>query len=254
MTLLALLLISFGLTDIAWSAAGAARRPGMGNVWEPAVGLSAAVGTAGSLGVSGSSLALIAVGLTLATGFWWYLGKADTPARSWLLLAFIGTCSLLALVAGGFVAIPGGWAGDWYGGWDWSLTGSASLQQAILLVAALLFSVASANRVVSATLWIAGTPPQRGEVRLKGGRVLGPMERWIVMAMILGGQPAGVAIVFAAKGLLRFPTLSSGSELPAEGGADSAWSSAEYSEYFLVGTFASLIVAAVLAVVVLAVS
>lgn len=84
--------------------------------------------------------------------------------------------------------------------------------------------------------------------------MLGPMERWIVIAMILAGQPAGVAIVFAAKGLLRFPTLSSGDVAETQTESEMAWSSADYSEYFLVGTFASLIVAGLSGAAVLAIA
>ena len=45
------------------------------------------------------------------------------------------------------------------------------------------------------------------EKQLKGGRVLGPMERVFVVALGALGDLTAAAVVVAAKGLLRFPEL-----------------------------------------------
>ena len=84
-----------------------------------------------------------------------------------------------------------------------------------------------------------------GESALRGGRLLGPMERLIVGAMVLSGDPGGAALVIAAKGLLRLPEIRSGAD-QLKGRSD------QVTEYFLIGTFSSLLLAAGAGVLVLA--
>ncbi len=75
-----------------------------------------------------------------------------------------------------------------------------------------------------------GMPP----TQLKGGRLLGPLERIFILALALGGQVTAASVVVAAKGLLRFPELSSRHEQQTVH---------EMTEYFLLGSFASWLVA-----------
>jgi hypothetical protein len=72
---------------------------------------------------------------------------------------------------------------------------------------------------------------------------LGPLERLIVFAILLAGDPAAAAFVITGKGLLRFPEIRTEARHP---GPDSV------TEYFLIGAFVSLLVASMMAVVVLA--
>lgn len=69
-----------------------------------------------------------------------------------------------------------------------------------------------------------GEPPQE----LRGGLWIGALERAAVAVCLLVGQPAGLALVIAVKGLGRYP------ELRAPGAA----------ERFIIGTFASFLWAA----------
>lgn len=66
---------------------------------------------------------------------------------------------------------------------------------------------------------------------LRGGQWIGLLERLAVTCSVLAGQPEGVAIVVAVKGLGRYPELK---EHPVA------------SERFVVGTLASLVWAALL--------
>ena len=75
-----------------------------------------------------------------------------------------------------------------------------------------------------------GMPP----TQLKGGRLLGPLERVFILALAMGGQVTAASIVVAAKGLLRFPELSSRQEQATVH---------EMTEYFLLGSFVSWLVA-----------
>lgn len=149
MSLLALMLLSFGLTDILWSISESNHKTKLQGVWQPLVGALATVAAVASLGVDGLDLALVAAGLFALTGAWSRIDTVDTPGRAWGLLGFFAVAALSALVAGGFVSSAGGWFTDWYQGWDWRLEDSASVDQFVFLVAALLFSTVSANRIVS---------------------------------------------------------------------------------------------------------
>jgi len=76
----------------------------------------------------------------------------------------------------------------------------------------------------------AGDP----EMELKGGRLLGPMERVVIVGLGVAGHLTAASIVIAAKGLLRFPELSS------DRGQQRIH---QLTEYFLVGSFVSWLVA-----------
>ena len=70
--------------------------------------------------------------------------------------------------------------------------------------------------------------------KLKGGRLLGPLERVFILALAMGGQVTAAAVVVAAKGLLRFPELSSRRDQERIH---------QLTEYFLLGSFVSWLVA-----------
>ena len=61
-------------------------------------------------------------------------------------------------------------------------------------------------------------------------RMLGPMERVFIVALGLAGHVTAASIVVAAKGLLRFPELSSKKDQERIH---------QLTEYFLVGSFVS---------------
>lgn len=134
--------------------------------------------------------------------------------------------------------------------------------QVLAVVAALVVSVAGGWWVVATVLRLASRAPSTGSpaaraagsapelsaaagapgsgdpagpdgpaarAALRGGSWIGFLERLAVTACVVLGQPAGVAIVVAVKGLGRYP------ELKDNPGA---------SERFVIGTLASLIWAA----------
>ncbi|CCW12604.1 hypothetical protein ACWDT5_00540 [Rhodococcus aetherivorans] len=69
----------------------------------------------------------------------------------------------------------------------------------------------------------AGPEPPPGPLR--GGRVIGLLERAAVAAAILSGWPEGIAVVLAVKGLARYPELRE----------------PQASEQFIIGTFTSVL-------------
>ncbi len=116
------------------------------------------------------------------------------------------------------------------------LTGFPRAAAVALGVAA---ATGGASPVVRAVFRIAGRgqpsvlrPPNV----LRGGGVIGVLERASVAAAILAHWPAGIAIVLAVKGLARYPELRE----------------AKVSEQFIIGTFTSVLWAAACAGVVAA--
>ncbi|MFD1713771.1 hypothetical protein ACFSBZ_04740 [Amnibacterium flavum] len=67
---------------------------------------------------------------------------------------------------------------------------------------------------------------------LKGGRLIGPLERILIVVLAFSGMATVIAAVIAAKGIVRFPEISS------DRGAGSK------AEQFLVGTLTSCALAA----------
>ncbi|WZH36915.1 MAG: hypothetical protein PIR02_19540 [Microbacterium enclense] len=75
-----------------------------------------------------------------------------------------------------------------------------------------------------------GTAPTPSPV-LRGGRLIGPLERILVFVLTLAGAYTLIAAVFAAKGIVRFPEIS------ADG------KSGNRAEYFLIGSLVSWVTA-----------
>lgn len=143
--------------------------------------------------------------------------------------------------------------------------GAAPAGRVILLVGLALFLIESTNAVVrmalSARTAHPGPARQRSEHRehtasdrqagaagvsddpartvapldavpqLRGGRLIGPLERGLVLALTLAQAYALVAAFVAAKGIVRFPEISK----------DSA--AGNRAEYFLVGSMVSWVTA-----------
>lgn len=70
--------------------------------------------------------------------------------------------------------------------------------------------------------------PASGEGPLRGGHIIGYLERLAVIGSLHAAWPAGLAVILAVKGLARYPELRS----------------PQASEQFIVGTFVSVLWAA----------
>ncbi|MFI5086106.1 MAG: hypothetical protein ACHP7K_09265 [Actinomycetales bacterium] len=78
----------------------------------------------------------------------------------------------------------------------------------------------------------SGTMTDDGTEIMRGGRMIGVLERLAVALAILGGQPVAIAYIVAVKGLGRYAELK---KTPAA------------SERFIIGTLASMLWAAAVA-------
>jgi hypothetical protein len=116
----------------------------------------------------------------------------------------------------------------------------------LMTVGVVLSQFATGNRLVRLVLASVGAVRPTGQPQpsdqLKGGRLLGPMERLLILSLGVGGQVAAASAVVAAKGIIRFPELNA-----QKRGADNATGIGigidEVTEYFLVGSFASWLLA-----------
>ena len=117
---------------------------------------------------------------------------------------------------------------------DDSVLGLMGPQVALLFLGVLAVQVSTANIAVRLLLDAVGVPAVTNEKKLKGGRMLGPMERLFIVGLGLAGSIGAAAVVVAAKGLLRYPELQRTER--EEGPTD-------VSEYFLIGSFASWLIA-----------
>lgn len=172
----------------------------------------------------------------IAVASWVALTPTRRSATRWPLL-------FLALV------IPGFWllAGDTRGegplqGWFEQRLGDSTLlsssTELVLLLGLLLVMLETANIVVRAVLaadgGLLGRPLSEETSGLKGGRIIGPLERLLVLGLAASGQFAAIGGVLAAKGVVRFPEISRSVREGRQEGDRTA-----DPEYFLIGSLAS---------------
>lgn len=105
--------------------------------------------------------------------------------------------------------------------------GVVSLDAAVLVIGALAFLLESGNVIVRIALRDGEVPVEEHAATLKGGRLIGPIERVLVFALTLASAFTLLAAVLAAKGIVRFPEISR----DGEGGIR--------AEYFLIGSLVS---------------
>lgn len=196
-------------------------------------------------------------------GAWVWLFPTGRPARAGIWPA-VG----LAVLSAVFVVLLGARPGAGLFGHAWSIAspwGALSLDAVLLVIGAVLFLLESANLVVRAALDHeaptpapaaagesqpnsepepeASTPPAVATLAtqapadapppppLKGGRLIGPLERVVMFGLVLAGTYTLLAAVLAAKGIVRFPEISRDRD------------AGNRAEYFLVGSLVSWVIA-----------
>ncbi|GEP40284.1 hypothetical protein NPS01_39470 [Nocardioides psychrotolerans] len=91
---------------------------------------------------------------------------------------------------------------------DRTITSRWPASDLVVALGVVAAQLVTANIVVRLLLDAVGVPATTNEKQLKGGRVLGPMERIFIVGLGSLGELTAAAIVVAAKGLLRFPSCS----------------------------------------------
>jgi hypothetical protein len=208
------------------------------------------------LGVA--TVPLVVVGCVLLAGLW-HLG--DIPLLVIAAAAGVGWTVLceraertgehqggpLALFAAAvaLLILLSAWGSDvtglvqrWAAWADLPGSGDVNPDRLLIVVGAVLLQLVTGNQLVRLVLSSVGAVKPAGEPqpsdRLKGGRLLGPMERLLILGLGLAGQLAPATAVVAAKSIIRFPEINAQKARENGGiGID------EVTEYFLVGSFAS---------------
>jgi hypothetical protein len=156
------------------------------------------------------------------------------------LVVFFGAGSVLIVLSGWGSAVHGVVA-RWVS-WTGLPLGAVSPTQLLMTVGVVLLQLTTGNQLVRLVLGSVGAVRPAGEPqpsdRLKGGRLLGPMERLLILGLGLGGQLAAASAVVAANSIIRFPEINA--QKARENGTIGI---DDVTEYFLVGSFASWIVA-----------
>lgn len=249
MILGAILLILIGSADIVRSALRG--RPRRVSVWLCAAIWAGVV----LLAVTGLGVAIwwIAIPVVLAV-LWLGSTSASLDARS--PAGIVPAVGILAALVAAVVwdrTADGarGFIVDWHASAPLSVIGDVPLPALVMGVGVAVFLVESSNIIVRAALrptrdepgpQPVETPRRRGWWRkaeipvgavtdLKGGRLIGPLERVLIVTLTLAGSYPVVAGLLAAKGIVRFPEIS------ADGTGGSK------AEYFLVGSLVSWTVA-----------
>lgn len=234
-------LLGFGVLDLVrWSLekVGAYRAAGA-----IVAGVAATAALAGLGGACFGQVLLVAAVSASVLAVWVSFDYSALKKGSVAPLGWLAAVMTVLFAASGSANSISGPLEHWYVNLGFGFVGELSVDQFVLGLSAVIFMTASGNRIVRLVLDAAGVSRKTSESALKGGRLLGPLERLIVFAIVLAGDPAAAAIVITGKGLLRFPEIRTEAR---QTGPDSV------TEYFLIGTFVSLLVASLLAVLVLA--
>lgn len=235
MSWLGLLLIGVAVTDLVFSIRPRAWLPEVvGSVLVVVLGLLAGLtGAADLVALVVLVAVVLAWGRTVTYGF-----GTGSPA---VPLVVLGSALALAIAFSGAAGEADGLLGDWLDEVTLPVLAGLDADRALLLLGAFGVQLSTGNVLVRLVLAVTGTlnPAKHGgpsdpEVQLKGGRLLGPLERVFILGLGLAGQLTAASIVVAAKGLLRWPELTSRQEQVRIH---------QLTEYFLVGTFVSWLVA-----------
>ena len=164
------------------------------------------------------------------------------------LIVLLGGIAVMALY--GTVSATDGSALDrWLTGNAFTIGTGLTAGQVLLIIGALLIQVSTGNIIVRLVLAHIGALRPPGEPqpadKLKGGRLLGPMERIFILGLGLAGQVTAAGLVIAAKGLIRFPELQAQARADADDPTATVRGQGidELTEYFLIGSFVSWLVA-----------
>ncbi|SEI94046.1 hypothetical protein [Demequina mangrovi] len=148
-------------------------------------------------------IVLVAAGVSDAVGAWGAVALGVGSA-GWLVLRWrtdAGVAMGALVIAAGLLLLADG-------GPDGAAAVIAGLGAAVLLSR-------TANEVVRDVLERAKALPEDDEPmpepagsHLRGGRIIGPLERWLIVGLALVGAEGVIVGLMAAKGIGRFPEIS----------------------------------------------
>ena len=237
MSALAVMLIAMGIAD-------AVRRLTR-SVWVPPV--TAPVVVVACAALSGlwhlGDLPLLAIAAAAGVGWVLLCARAEKSGEhQGAPLAVFGIALTLLILLSGWASDVGGLVERWASWVAMPGTGDVSPDRLLMVIGVVLLQFVTGNQLVRLVLSSVGAVKPEGQPqasdRLKGGRLLGPMERLLILGLGLAGQLAAATAVVAAKSIIRFPEINA--QKARENGNIGI---DDVTEYFLVGSFASWIIA-----------
>ncbi|GAB1811434.1 hypothetical protein [Mycobacterium sp. MUNTM1] len=235
MSAVAVFLIALGVADLC-------RRATRG-VWPPLLIGPAVVLASAALGAlwRAGDIALLVLAAAAVVAWEWLCARSERSGTAQgAPLAVFGCAMALLAVLSGWSSPAHGAVARW-SAWVHLPLAHVTPTRLLMLVGVVLVQFATANQLVRLVLGSVGAVRPPGEPqpsdRLKGGRLLGPMERLLILSLGVGGQVAAASAVVAAKGIIRFPELNAQTNRNGGVGID------EVTEYFLVGSFTSWLLA-----------
>ncbi|CAA9346686.1 MAG: hypothetical protein AVDCRST_MAG29-1943 [uncultured Nocardioidaceae bacterium] len=237
MTLLALWLFTVAGADLMrWEPARAGRR------W-PALGVGAGVlaVVAGAIGLPASTYALLLVAGIALLAVWVLTSERAFAGRGSdrVALLAVGAPVPLALATSGWSVPAGGALAAWMAQSDLPALAGVRPEELLLGAGVAAFLLNTSNLIVRLVLALAGTLAITEQSSLRGGRMLGPLERTFIFGLGLAGELTAASIVIAAKGLLRYPEISEGARWRRRDRAAAMLPAQSLTEYFLIGTLTS---------------
>lgn len=261
MTWLAIWLLGVGVTDLARSLGAPVRVAAPCGI--ALIGLLTALGDI----TAAHELVILSIGAVLLVAWVVLAHRAEDAGRGHRRALGVLAVGVLGSIAfSGWPSGVGGPLADWLQSMRLPMVslynpgGSAGVT--LLALALMLVNLSTANVVVRLVLVSIGairpTDPTRVDpaalaapaapagpasgaaAELRGGRLLGPMERVLILGLGLAGELTAAGLVIGAKGLIRFPELQakrSDTEEVSGVGIDAV------TEYFLVGSFVSWLIA-----------
>jgi hypothetical protein len=233
----AVLLIAVGIADLCRRAVRAA--------WPPLVigpVVVAGCATLGALWHRGDTPLLVLAAVAAVLWEWLCLRAEGSGRQQVAPLAVFAAALVLTIALSGWSSPVRGLVARW-SAWVQLPLSHVTPTRLLMIVAVVLVQFATGNQLVRLVLGSVGAVRPAGEPqpsdRLKGGRLLGPMERLLILSLGVGGQVAAASAVVAAKGIIRFPELSA--QKNRNGDVDVGID--EVTEYFLVGSFTSWLLA-----------
>ncbi|NYJ08289.1 hypothetical protein [Petropleomorpha daqingensis] len=240
MTWLGLVLGGIGLADLVrWNSERFDRRSVLGCVL---AGLLAAVvlvlGGVGPGTTAGTAVVVAGVSAAWVGTSGWSLREGRA---TWLPLAVATAVVVGAVVLSPWSPHVGGRLERWYAQVPLAVLSGVDLERLLVIAGCALLLTSTGNVLVRVVLTAAGSQVTRNEQQIKGGRVLGPMERLLVFGLGLAGDLGAAAVIVAAKGLLRFPELQSyRGELESSARPGLSGQRIDVlTEYFLIGSLTS---------------
>ncbi len=249
MSWLAVWLVGLGLADLVRAATGGSTR------WSVPAGSAVVAVLALLTGLTAPVDLVVLAASLLSLVLWQRLSRqaVDTGTGHVGALVALGAGIAWLLGLSGWASPLGGVLAQWIAWADLPLVDEgADAGRVLLVLGLLLVNLSTANVLVRLVLVAVGAmrpvlpddlatadDPQPSD-QLRGGRLLGPMERVLILGLGLAGQLTAAGLVIAAKGLIRFPELQATRK---DGSGVDGVGIDHVTEYFLVGSFVSWLVA-----------